>query len=292
MTRVGVTTRDGILQSVSSTDLHFNINVIPRKEKIHRVELLLFTERLNRKSHRFKNNLIKIYERNKTLLRHVKKVIRNRIGYVKIDITSTINSWINNTVDDTTLTVEQDRHEKHSPHGHVFLRKRREITAVEWHQKRPLIVVYSSSNEKNIVQSTSKAKQPLKQDIRERRSAESFYKYELLRNNHNRAERETCRMRPFSLDFRGIGWSEWILAPTDCKINYCSGDCPRPLASHHNTTNHAVIQNSVLALSKQLVPPLCCIPTTFNTQTFLYLENEKLVVRNSPQMVALGCGCR
>ena len=264
----------------TSTNLHFNIDGIPRKEKIHRAELRLFAESHKSKLSR-KKNVVKIYGHNTTQLLHVHKVHQNKLGYVSIDVTSTVNRWINNSINDTTLTVKHDRHDEDVRQSRIIIRQRREVSEVEWYQKRPLLIVYTISSGE-------------KRKLRKRRNGDGAYEEHRrhLEGIHKKARREVCRMRPFFLDFSVVGWDQWILAPSGYAINYCSGDCPKPLVPHYNTTNHAVIQNYVLSLNKNIVPKLCCIPTTLRSQTILYLDKRKLVLKNQAQMIALYCGCR
>nr|ABA42601.1 BMP2/4 [Podocoryna carnea] len=268
--------------TASKQTLYFNVSHIQPKEKLHRAELMLFNER---HEHRHKKS-IKIY-RNKTSNPFTTKKIRhNKVGYVSFDVTSHVNTWLNNSSDDTSLFVDVD--DGNNIRSTVHLRKRSCIQAHKnWHHKRPLLVIYTQRSSSGRIQA--------KQQLRQRRSAYHIKHkdYEFRNKTHQRVRLEVCRLRLFRMDFKTLGRDSWIVAPSHYNLNYCSGHCPRPLGPHFNTTNHAIIQNSIFGLGKNRVPPLCCIPTTLKDQALLHLTgNERLVLINPVQMTALGCGCR
>lgn len=265
--------------------LHFNISDIQRKEKLHRAELLLFTERHNNKT---KNkNHVCIYVNNTNNIIHEHPIVRrklpdNRLGYASFDVTSTVNTWLNKSIENTVLHVKVDGEDNHQVH----LRRRRDVSSYEWHKKRPLLVIYTRSE--NLHDSKTKKE-------RKRRNAYhiKLKDYKKRNETHQKVRRETCRLRYLRLDFKTLNWNKWIVLPVGYNINYCSGVCPRPLAPHFNTTNHAIIQNSMLSLDPTRASALCCVPTKLKEQAFLYLTSEnKLILKNAVQMTAESCGCR
>jgi TGF-beta propeptide./Transforming growth factor beta like domain. len=217
------------------------------------------------------------------LIAYYKKIRNAQKGYVKIDVTDLIRDWKVNGVENSSMIVEIDRNT--DTLNSVHTRKRRDIGEDEWLRKRPMLTVYTVSAN----------------NIRKKRSRRNVVNGNIyikasemkrLNETHQKVKRETCRLRPYSLNFKDFGWDEWIIAPNSYDLNFCSGMCPRPLGPHFNTTNHAVIQNAVLGINKQLVPPLCCVPTTFKDQTFLFLDNNgKLLLKTPVEMIAQGCGC-
>ena len=268
--------------------INFNLSSIPKKEKVHRAELLLFAEQQKRGDnlpHRHLRLYTPKFENGDLLLAFYKKIRNQRKGYVKLDITHLIKDWKVNGVENSSMIVEIDR--KADDLNSVHARKRRHISEHEWERKRPMLVVYSS-DEKN---------KRVKEQRRERREVPTDIYLKVVNipsvnETHQKVKQEACRLRPYALDFKDFGWDEWIIAPNSYDLNFCSGACPKPLGPHFNTTNHAVIQNAVLGINKQLVPQLCCVPTTFKDQTFLFLDGDgKLMLKTPVEMIALGCGC-
>jgi len=266
--------------------LNFDVAKVKKDELLHKAELHLFTENVDTKPSLDEHKNIIIYQANTTgtnkTMNHTKVLPYDKHGYVKIDVTSTVKSWLNNSIAETSLVVDDTNNGIKSRHLHI--RRRRDVTLKEWEMKRPVLMLYSL-NDKD---------KPSK--IRKRRQAKTKIKFSKdfyrLNKTHRKEQKEKCRLRDFYLDFKDVAWDEWILAPTGYNINYCRGECPKPLGPHYNTTNHAVIQTSVSNLNKGLVPPLCCIPTTLKDQTFLYLDDHgALIVKNPLDMIAVGCGC-
>ena len=81
--------------------------------------------------------------------------------------------------------------------------------------------------------------------------------------------------------------------PKGYYLNYCYGICPIPLLSHFNTTNHAIMQNSLSSLDDLSVPPVCCIPTQLNPLTIIYSDpiTKRYVMKVYLDMQVTACGC-
>ncbi|KAI8479998.1 positive regulation of pathway-restricted SMAD protein phosphorylation, partial [Branchiostoma belcheri] len=104
---------------------------------------------------------------------------------------------------------------------------------------------------------------------------------------------EVCRRQHLYVDFREVGWQDWIIAPPGYHAYYCSGDCPFPLNEKLNGTNHAIIQTLVNTVAPAVVPRPCCAPTALSAISMLYFdESGNVVLRQYEDMVVEGCGCR
>ncbi|XP_015282750.1 PREDICTED: bone morphogenetic protein 2 [Gekko japonicus] len=101
-----------------------------------------------------------------------------------------------------------------------------------------------------------------------------------------------CRRHRLFVDFKEVGWNDWIVAPSGYHAFYCSGECRFPLADHMNTSSHAVVQTMLNSISPR-VPRACCVPTELSPIAMLYLDQHDMVVLKTYQdMVVEGCGCR
>ncbi|CAH1408317.1 unnamed protein product [Nezara viridula] len=110
---------------------------------------------------------------------------------------------------------------------------------------------------------------------------------------HRRKDgREICRRHPLYVNFKAVGWDDWIVAPPGYDAYYCHGDCPFPLADHLNSTNHAIVQTLVHSVNPNAVPKACCVPTQLSSISMLYLDEGKVVLKNYQDMTVVGCGCR
>jgi hypothetical protein len=105
--------------------------------------------------------------------------------------------------------------------------------------------------------------------------------------------RENCRRHSLYVDFKDVGWSDWIVAPPGYQGYFCQGQCVFPLAQQLNSTNHAIVQTLVNSVNPSLMPKACCVPTELSPISMLYVdEYDKVVLKNYQDMVVEGCGCR
>lgn len=112
------------------------------------------------------------------------------------------------------------------------------------------------------------------------------------RKHRRKDGRDVCRRHPLYVDFKDVGWDDWIVAPPGYEAFYCHGDCPFPLADHLNSTNHAIVQTLVHSVNPNAVPKACCVPTQLSSISMLYLDEDKVVLKNYQDMAVVGCGCR
>lgn len=111
-------------------------------------------------------------------------------------------------------------------------------------------------------------------------------------HHRNATESNICQKKALYVDFEEIGWQEWILAPKSYEASQCVGICPHPLPAHLNATNHAIVQSLTNSLNPQ-VPPPCCVPTETTHLSILFLDvDNKIIIKNYPDMRVEACGCR
>lgn len=102
-----------------------------------------------------------------------------------------------------------------------------------------------------------------------------------------------CKARRLYIDFRDVGWQDWIIAPQGYLANYCHGECPFPLSESLNGTNHAILQTLVHSLDPEGTPQPCCVPVRLSPISMLYYDNnDNVVLRHYQDMVVDECGCR
>lgn len=102
-----------------------------------------------------------------------------------------------------------------------------------------------------------------------------------------------CKARRLYIDFKDVGWQDWIIAPQGYLANYCHGECPFPLSESLNRTNHAILQTLVHSLDPRDTPQPCCVPVRLSPISMLYYDNnDNVVLRHYQDMVVDECGCR
>ncbi|KAJ8012386.1 hypothetical protein DPEC_G00042180 [Dallia pectoralis] len=104
-----------------------------------------------------------------------------------------------------------------------------------------------------------------------------------------------CCRQQFYIDFRLIGWNDWIIAPAGYYGNYCEGNCPAYMAGVPGSASsfHTAVVNQyrMRGMSPGSVSS-CCIPTKLSTMSMLYFDDEyNIVKRDVPNMIVEECGC-
>lgn len=113
------------------------------------------------------------------------------------------------------------------------------------------------------------------------------------RTRRSEQEVNICRKRRLAVRFRDLKWNGWIIAPTRFGFHYCDGTCPGTLSQDSNPTNHAIMQNILHHRLGKKVPAATCVPTELHSMSLLYYdEDNTIVLRDVPGMVASNCGCR
>ncbi|KAM4625937.1 growth/differentiation factor 6-A [Polymixia lowei] len=106
-------------------------------------------------------------------------------------------------------------------------------------------------------------------------------------------KRTRCSRKPLHVNFKDLGWDDWIIAPLDYEAHHCEGMCDFPLRSHLEPTNHAIIQTLMNSMDPDISPPSCCVPTKLSPISILYIDSgNNVVYKQYEDMVVESCGCR
>ncbi|XP_037669341.1 growth/differentiation factor 7 [Choloepus didactylus] len=110
---------------------------------------------------------------------------------------------------------------------------------------------------------------------------------------HGRRGRSRCSRKSLHVDFKELGWDDWIIAPLDYEAYHCEGVCDFPLRSHLEPTNHAIIQTLLNSMAPDAAPASCCVPARLSPISILYIDAANNVVyKQYEDMVVEACGCR
>ncbi|KAM9635972.1 growth/differentiation factor 7 isoform 1-T1 [Trichechus inunguis] len=110
---------------------------------------------------------------------------------------------------------------------------------------------------------------------------------------HGRRGRSRCSRKSLHVDFKELGWDDWIIAPLDYEAYHCEGICDFPLRSHLEPTNHAIIQTLLNSMAPDAAPASCCVPARLSPISILYIDAANNVVyKQYEDMVVEACGCR
>ncbi|XP_045907204.1 inhibin subunit beta Ab [Micropterus dolomieu] len=105
-----------------------------------------------------------------------------------------------------------------------------------------------------------------------------------------------CCKRQFYVNFKDIGWNDWIIAPSGYHANYCEGDCLNHMASisgsslsfHSTVINHYRMRGYGPFQNIKS----CCVPTRLRAMSMLYYnEEQKIIKKDIENMIVEECGC-
>ncbi|KAM6910695.1 growth/differentiation factor 6-A [Xenentodon cancila] len=110
---------------------------------------------------------------------------------------------------------------------------------------------------------------------------------------HGKKSKSRCSKKALHVNFKELGWDDWIIAPLDYEAYHCEGVCDFPLRSHLEPTNHAIIQTLMNSMDPNSTPPSCCVPTKLSPISILYIDSgNNVVYKQYEEMVVEQCGCR
>ncbi|XP_028316512.1 growth/differentiation factor 6-B isoform X2 [Gouania willdenowi] len=162
-------------------------------------------------------------------------------------------------------------------------------------QKKAILVVFTRSKKRQTLFSERKEGRVLlgfqkKPKERRRRTAGGRTRHG---KRHGRRSRSRCSKKPLHVNFRELGWDDWIIAPLDYEAYHCEGVCDFPLRSHLEPTNHAIIQTLMNSMNPSDMPPSCCAPSKLSPISILYIDSgNNVVYKQYEDMVVESCGCR
>ena len=107
------------------------------------------------------------------------------------------------------------------------------------------------------------------------------------------AKTEPCKRAPLYVDFKDIGWDQWVIQPLGYEAYECNGVCSMPMTSEVSPTKHAMVQTLLSLRRPQRASAACCVPTKLDSIPLLYHDNGVVTFNHMYEgMVVAECGCR
>lgn len=100
-----------------------------------------------------------------------------------------------------------------------------------------------------------------------------------------------CCLRQKVVDFREIGWNDWIVMPRRIPVNQCSGVCDLNRVKHsaHAQLFARMHRSGHVTSSRSRETP-CCVPTKLRAVSVL-LHEDSVIRKNDLDLVVEECGC-
>ncbi|CAH2224445.1 inhibin beta C chain-like [Pelobates cultripes] len=108
------------------------------------------------------------------------------------------------------------------------------------------------------------------------------------------SDMDMCCLKNFYIDFKEIGWSDWIISPEGYNMNLCEGRCPIHLSRVPGiaASSHTAIFSLIKANNVYSSLSSCCIPTKRRPLSVLYFDKNNAIVKTDiPDMIVESCGC-
>lgn len=107
------------------------------------------------------------------------------------------------------------------------------------------------------------------------------------------ALRGQCCKQRFFVNFKQLGWEDWIIAPSGYYANYCQGNCGgvhRTPDTFLNYYTHVIEEYRKMDRLSGMQP--CCAPVKFSSMSLIYFgPDSNIIKRDLPKMVVDECGC-
>ncbi|NXX97266.1 INHBC protein, partial [Centropus bengalensis] len=103
-----------------------------------------------------------------------------------------------------------------------------------------------------------------------------------------------CCRKEFFVDFKEIGWEDWIIQPEGYHMNYCAGLCPMHMAGIPGlaASFHTAVLNLIKANNADAAVDSCCVPTQRRPLSLLYYDRDSNIIKTDiPDMIVDACGC-
>jgi bone morphogenetic protein 2/4 len=291
---------------------YFNVSSIPSEESLTGAELRLFVDQNNdtknpvgnRKQFRHKIEIHEVLQPETqnseaiTRLLDVRHVGGRNASWESFDIHPAVLKWKKNPHLNHGLKIRVLQFKnKPSTDSIKHVRLRRDVDSVEERHKRPLLVTFTDDNRGSRTKRGASDKTKKVRKNRKNRKNKKRRRNRKKNNRKNKTKRkkynDQCRRKELNVDFKAVGWNDWIFAPPGYNAYYCDGSCHWPYDDHMNVTNHAIVQDLVNSIDPRAAPKPCCVPTELSSLSLLYTDEHGTVVLKVYQdMVVEGCGCR
>lgn len=105
-------------------------------------------------------------------------------------------------------------------------------------------------------------------------------------------KKKACRRRSMVIKVDEVFDNDVIFAPKSFNSYYCGGPCTFPIAPDLNATNYAIVMSILHGMNVQGARASQCVPTQLSPLSFLYVEGNKIIIKEYPDIVVDACGCR